>query len=276
MRISVVTDIHGNVDALARIADKAERLVILGDLLDYVDYHDPARGIMGEMFGVDAVTRFSRLRARGQFGELRRLNGQLWSTLADPVGTLSGIVRERYRAVLDVLPPDTVLTLGNVDVADEWDHVAGQVLPYRDAEAVIIDGVRFGFVAGGVRQSPVSPPDGQSPAPWRPLVRPADAYRAAVAALGPVDVLCSHLPPDISPLRYDVVPGRAEMAGPGLTDYMLVHRPLLALFGHVHQPQASRARLGWTECVNAGHFQRAERPLIIDTERLRAAARTGR
>lgn len=279
MRISVVTDIHGNIDALARVAEGAERLVILGDLLDYVDYHEPSRGVLGEVFGVDAVIHFSRLRARGDFPALRRLNAQLWSTIDDPVGTLGGIVRQRYAAILDVLPPDTVLTLGNVDVAAEWDRVSGGRLPYRDAEVVVIDGIRFGFVAGGVRRGvipPSEPPGGAPRAPWRPFVRDVVEYRSAVAALPAVDVLCSHIPPDIALLRYDVVPGRAEMAGPGLTDYLRAHRPPLALFGHVHQPLALRARYGWTECRNAGHFQRAERPLLIDTERVRAAIAAGR
>jgi len=35
------------------------------------------------------------------------------------------------------------------------------------------------------------------------------------------------------------------------------------LFGHVHQPLAPRLRLGRTECVNAGHFQRTERPYVL-------------
>lgn len=281
MRISVVADVHGNIEALARVADTAEQLIILGDLLDYVDYHDPERGILGEIFGVDAVLRFTALRSAGAFGELRRYNAALWNSLADPEGVLAGRVRARYSQVLDAVPDSTLVTLGNVDVVAEWNRVAGDRLPYRDAEALDIDGVRFGFVAGGVRRGAASETielHGRAPEvdrrPWRPFIRDAAEYTRAVEALGPVDVLCSHIPPEMALLRYDVVPGRFEMAGPGLTDHIDRFRPLLALFGHVHQPLASRSRRGHTECVNVGHFQRTGRALVVDTEWIRAAARS--
>ena len=44
-------------------------------------------------------------------------------------------------------------------------------------------------------------------------------------AVGPVDVLCSHVPPNLAQLRYDVVPGRLEMYGPGLLESIDEHRP---------------------------------------------------
>lgn len=281
MRISVVADVHGNVEALARVAERAERLVILGDLLDYVDYHDPERGILAEVFGADQVRAFTALRSAGAFPELRHLNARLWGTLADPVGTLAGMVRERYRRVLSVIPDDTILTLGNVDVAAEWEHVAGAAMPYRDGEIVVIDGIRFAFVAGGVfrRQLAASsaapvvpgPSGGAPPPPWRPFMRPQSEFREIVDHLGAADVLCSHVPPDMALLRYDRVPARIEMAGPGLTGYMDRHCPPLALFGHVHQPMAARQRYRRTECVNVGHFQRTGRAYVVDSDRVRMA-----
>ncbi|MEO7124954.1 MAG: metallophosphoesterase [Nakamurella sp.] len=292
MRISVVADVHGNFDALARVAEKSEKLIILGDLLDYVDYHEPTRGILGEMFGEDNVRHFTVLRSQGAFAELRQFNVDLWGSMADPVGVLSGIVQQRYRRVLDSIPGDAVVTLGNVDVAEEWIRVAGDRVPYRDDEMIDIDGVSFAFVAGGVSRQPVSvntsnrsnpassasAPGTLSPqlgaakiSPWRPMMRSQQEYRQIVDGLGRADVLCSHIPPDLPLLRYDTVPGRIEMAGPGLTDFMRRVRPQFALFGHVHQPLSARTRYGMTECVNVGHFQRVERPYIIDTERIRAA-----
>lgn len=275
VRISVVADVHGNYDALARtaeLADRVGRLIVLGDLLDYVDYHNPAGGILGAIFGEDSARHFTRLRAAGAFVELHRFNTDLWSTVSDPAGVLSEIVQQRYRRVLDAVGPDTLLILGNVDVAAEWDRVAGDVLPCRDAEVVELDGVRFGFVAGGASRHPR--PVALNGHAWRPFLRPGDEYRAAVRALGEVDVLCTHIPPDIPALRYDVVPARLEMAGPGLLEHIDAHRPSLALFGHVHQPLAHRERRGFTECVNAGHFQRFEQALVLDLDSLprRAAA----
>lgn len=268
--ISVVADVHGNYDALARAAERAARrrgrLVVLGDLLDYVDYHDPSAGILGQMFGEDAARRFARLRAAGAFGELHLFNAGLWAGVADPVGVLSDIVQQRYRHVLQAVGPDTLLTLGNVDVAQEWDRVAADVLPYRDGEVVDLDGVRLGFVAGGARRTTAARTMVADRWAWRPFLRDANDYRAAVNALGDVDVVCSHIPPDIPALRYDVVPARLEMAGPGLLDHIDRYRPAMALFGHVHQPLAVRARRGATECINVGHFQRAERAFELDLD----------
>jgi Icc-related predicted phosphoesterase len=85
-----------------------------------------------------------------------------------------------------------------------------------------------------------------------------------MAELGAVDVLCTHIPPDIDVLRYDRVPARLEMYGPGIIEYLDEHRPGYALFGHVHQPLAARTRRGFTECINAGHFQRTGRPFTLE------------
>ncbi|MET0863851.1 MAG: metallophosphoesterase family protein, partial [Nakamurella sp.] len=157
---------------------------------------------------------------------------------------------------------DALLTLGNVDVAAAWNEVAGAELPYLDAQTVEIAGRRIGFVAGGSARpgASIRPPVGA----WRPLIRSAEEYATAVKAVGPVDVLCSHIPPKIAQLRYDVVPGRLEMYGPGLLDAIDEHRPALAVFGHVHQPIAKRTRRGRTECVNVGHFQRFPQPFEIE------------
>lgn len=277
----MVADVHGNYEALSRVSDSADRVVVLGDLLDYIDYHNPHRGIIGEMFGSDNAGKFATLRMRGAFAELREFNRGLWKSIDDPVETLSGIVRERYRRVLASVPEDTVVTLGNVDVAAEWAAVTGEAMPYRDGEVVDIDGLDFAFVAGGVyRHAPVpveTPvgPAGAQKHPWQPLMRSRAEFSAIVGELPPADVLCSHIPPDIALMRYDTVPGRIEMAGPGLVEYIDAVRPVLALSGHVHQPIVSRTRRGMTECVNVGHFQRLERSFVIDTEQLHEA-RAGR
>lgn len=279
MRLSFVSDVHGNIEGLAEVARSAEQLVVLGDLVDYVDYHEPSRGILGRIFGAEKVLPFVQLRSAGRFVELRQYNNDLWLTLDDPVGVLTETVAELYRTVLAVIGPDVLLTLGNVDVAEVWNAVAGDELPYLDSEVVEIAGRTLGFVAGGagrdvrgggdaagVRDRPAA--DGGALRVWRPLVRPAQEYRAAVKAVGAVDILCSHLPPDLVPLRYDTVPARLESSGPGLLEAIDEHQPVLSVFGHVHQPLARRQRRGRTECVNVGHFQRFPRAFEVDITRL--------
>lgn len=262
VRLSFVSDIHGNIAALAEVAKAAEQLVVLGDLIDYVDYHDPSGGILGRVFGEQKVRGFIELRSVGDFAGLRQLNQDLWDSTADPVGILTEVVATRYREVVDAVGPDALLTLGNVDVAAVWNDVVGAELPYLDAEVVEVAGRRLGFVAGGS-----SRPGAVFRAPdhaWQPLVRSADDYLAAVGAVGAVDVLCSHIPPKVAALRYDVVPGRLEMYGPGLLETIDEHQPALAVFGHVHQPLSRRTRRGRTECVNVGHFQRFPQAFEIE------------
>jgi Icc-related predicted phosphoesterase len=254
VRVSFVSDVHGNIDGLARVAERAEQLVVLGDLLDYVDYHDHGNGILGQVFGAEKISHFASLRASGSFGELHEYNRRLWDSLEDASAVLTEVVESRYREVLQAVGTEALLILGNVDVAAAWNEVAGSLLPNRDGQVVEVAGRRFGFVAGGSTRPGVQwrPPEHV----WRPLVRAATEFEATVAGLGPVDVLCSHVPPELPLLRYDRVPARMEMYGPGLLEAIDRHGPQLAVFGHVHQPLARRTRRGRTECVNVGHFQR--------------------
>lgn len=269
MRIHVVSDIHGNMEALARAADGADLLIVLGDLLDYVDYHDPAGGILGAVFGADLVAPFVSLRTAGEFGRLHEYNQQLWATVDDPHSAVAEIVTERYRQAVSVLGENTLLTLGNVDVEGIWREVAPSRLRCLDGETVDVDGLKFGFVAGGSTRPGTA--FVRSKSPWKPYVRSAQEFEAAVAAVGAVDVLCSHIPPKLLGLRYDTVPARLEMYGPGLLESIDQHQPAMSLSGHVHQPLSQRQRRGRTECVNVGHFQRRATPFVFDTDRIRAA-----
>jgi Icc-related predicted phosphoesterase len=262
VRVSFVSDVHGNIDGLARVAERAEQLVVLGDLLDYVDYHEFGNGILGQVFGADKVRHFATLRRVGAFGDLHDYNRSLWDSLDDAEGVLAEVVESRYLEVLAAVGTEALLILGNVDVAAAWEQAVGDQLPNRDGQVVDVAGLRFGFVAGGSMRPGV--PARRQQHVWRPFMRPADEYAAVTAALGPVDVLCSHLPPNLPLLRYDRIPGRMEMYGPGLIEAIDRHSPRYALFGHVHQPLAARTRRGRTECVNVGHFQRDPTAFVLE------------
>jgi Icc-related predicted phosphoesterase len=259
--ISVVADVHGNYDGLARAAEAADLLLVLGDLLDYVDYHDPAGGILGAVFGEDLVRPFVRMRTQGDFAGLHRYNIELWSRIADPAQAIHDIVVDRYATVVELLPDNALVMLGNVDVAAAWAEVAPPHLQALDSETRIIDGAVLGFVGGGSTRPGAVVRANASP--WKPFVRSAADYQAALATLPAVDVLCTHIPPKLTTLRYDTVPARLEMYGPGLLEYIDTHQPRYALSGHVHQPIGARLRRGRTECVNVGHFQRSARPYLL-------------
>jgi len=78
--------------------------------------------------------------------------------------------------------------------------------------------------------------------------------------LGRVDVLCTHVPPAITSLATDVVAGRTK-GSTAVLEYLERARPPFHYFGDVHQPQASRWRLGATRCVNVGYFRATGRAM---------------
>ena len=53
----------------------------------------------------------------------------------------------------------------------------------------------------------------------------------------------------------DVITNKEEQGWSSLKDYILEKEPRFSIFGDVHQPQASRWRLGRTECMNVGYFR---------------------
>ena len=149
---------------------------------------------------------------------------------------------------------------GNVDLPGLWPEFARPGLCLPDGRVAHIGGLRVGFVGG----APLPPGRAPRPGgPWFPHVQRAEDFAAAVHGLGPVDVLCSHVPPAVAELAYDVVARQAEAASPTLLEVVHRDRPRAALFGHVHQPLAARMRIGRTECVNVGYFRATGTPYVL-------------
>ncbi len=261
MRLHVVSDVHGNDRALARAADGADGLLVLGDLLEFVDYRNPELGILGDLLGPEVTATFTRLRATGERSAIIELLEEQWSRFDDPGQVVHEAVSEHYArtfGVLGALDVPVWAIPGNVDMPALWPDTDG--VSAADGTVPVIDGLRIGFV-GGV-PLPLGIPVRRS-GPWRPHFVTDERFDAAVSALGPVDVLCSHAPPAVPDLAYDVVARRREGASPALRSRIDADRPSHALFGHVHQPLSARARVGRTECVNVGHFRLTEQPYVL-------------
>lgn len=260
MRVHVVSDVHGSVEALSRAGDGADGLVVLGDLIEFVDYQDPSAGIIGRVLGARTSAEFGRLRTSGAPGELRRFVNDAWSRIPDAPAVVEQAIREQYDRLFAALSAPAWVIPGNVDMPRLWPEYARPGLDLPDGRVVTIGGLRFGFVGG------VPLPPGRVPyrgGPWAPYVRTAEQDAAAVRGLASVDVLCSHAPPAVPELAYDVLSRRPEFASPALLDRIRRDRPRAALFGHVHQPLAARVRVGRTECVNVGHFRAIGRPYAL-------------
>ncbi|MBV9919407.1 MAG: metallophosphoesterase family protein [Pseudonocardia sp.] len=260
MRVHVVSDVHGNSEALASAGDGADALVVLGDLVDFVDYANPARGILGRVLGPEISARFGRLRAAGGPGELRAFVREVWARFDDPAAVVAEAVREQYTALFAAMSAPTYAIPGNVDAAALWPEFARPGVCQPDGRVVTIGDLRFGFVGGIPLPAGMTPFRGGA---WHPHVLTAEDYDAAVEQLDEVDVLCSHAPPAVPELAYDVVSRRSEAPSAALLARIRRDRPRAALFGHVHQPLAPRCRVGRTECVNVGHFRQTVTPYVL-------------
>jgi Icc-related predicted phosphoesterase len=252
MRVHVVSDVHGAAEALARAAEGADALVCLGDLVLFLDYADHARGIFPDLFGVANADRMVALRTARRFDEARVLDRELWAGL-DRRTVIEAAVREQYAELFAAFPTPTYATYGNVDIPGLWAEYARPGTTVLDGATARIGDRVFGFVGGGL------------PTPMRTPYEIDEAeYAAKVAALGPVDVLCSHIPPAVPELCYDTTARRFERGSEALLAAIRETQPKYALFGHVHQPLVARTRIGRTECVNVGHFNHTRTPWVLE------------
>ncbi len=253
MRVHVISDVHGRTDALRRACDGADALICLGDLLLFLDYADHSRGIFADLFGAEAAREFIALRTAQQFDAAREFSSRLWASLpGEPGPTINAAVSAQYAELFDAMPTPAYLTYGNVDIPRFWaDHVrAGhQVL---DGGRVDIGGLTFGFVGGGLRSIYRTPNEIDD-----------DTFAAKVDAVGAVDVLCAHIPPEVPELLFDTVAQRMERGSQALLDAVHRTQPRYLLFGHVHQPLVDRLTIGSTQCINVGHFRASGTPYVL-------------
>ncbi|MFG2836758.1 metallophosphoesterase [Streptomyces zaomyceticus] len=254
MRVHVVSDVHGNAGDLAKAGDGSDALICLGDLVLFLDYADHSRGIFPDLFGVENADRLVELRTARRFDEARDLGRRLWAELdVDRETAIEAAVRRQYTELFAAFPTPTYATFGNVDIPRFWPEFARPGTTVLDGERIELGGLVFGFVGGGLRT------------PMRtPYEISDEEYAAKVEALGDVDVLCSHIPPEVPELTYDTVARRFERGSRALLDAIRRTRPRYALFGHVHQPLARRMRIAGTECVNVGHFASTGRPFALE------------
>ncbi|MBQ0889675.1 metallophosphoesterase family protein [Streptomyces sp. RM72] len=250
----MVSDVHGNARDLARAGEGADALICLGDLVLFLDYADHSRGIFPDLFGVANADRIVELRTARRYDEARDFGRRLWAELGgDPRELTEQAVRKQYAELFAAFPTPTYATYGNVDVPPLWPEYARPGTTVLDGERVEIGGRVFGFVGGGLRT------------PMRTPYEVSDEeYAAKIEAVGEVDVLCTHIPPQVPELVYDTVARRFERGSRALLDAIRRTRPRYALFGHVHQPLARRMRVGATECVNVGHFASTGRPWALE------------
>lgn len=254
MRVHVVSDVHGRVDALASAGDGADALVCLGDLILFIDYFDHGRGIMGDLFGAEAVGRMIELRTEQRYDEAREWSRKLWGSLdGDRSEIVEAAIRRQYAALFGAFPTPTYLTYGNVDLPALYPDYLREGITLLDGQTAEIGGLTFGFVGGGLR-TPMN----------TPYEIADDVYAAKVAAVGAVDVLCCHIPPHVPELVYDTEARRFERGSVAVLEAIHETHPRYVLFGHVHQPFTAELDIAGTKCVNVGHFNARGTPYVLE------------
>ncbi len=247
VRVTAISDVHGAVEHLPAAAAGCDVLMVLGDLLNLLDYRT-MDGILVDVFGRESVAEAARLRADGRPDEARNAF-RARIPEADEAGLRERFlarVRDGYERIFDALPEGSIVTFGNADLPDVLLATKPSGVRFADGEAVRVGSWTFGFVGGGVRG-------------WSSVGVPGELdderFDAKLDALGPVDVVCTHVPPRLPGLTYDVVARKFEPGSVGLIGYIRREAPRMALFGHVHNPLEPRATIGTTELINVGHFQ---------------------
>jgi Icc-related predicted phosphoesterase len=258
MRVHVVSDVHGTIDALAAAGDDADMLICLGDMLLFLDHADHTQGIFAELYGAENAREYIALRTARRFDEARALTAGIADRLTAQRGTdmptlFNEAIRKQYAALFAALREPAYLTYGNVDVPRLWESFRKPGHQVVDGGTVEVGGVTFGFVGAGLI-SPYRTPN---------EVPPSD-YAEKLDAVGAVDVLCTHIPPAVPELLYDVRARRMETGSTALLEAIRRTQPRYAFFGHVHNPLARRVRVGRTECVNVGHFRATRVPFVVE------------
>lgn len=250
--IRLVSDVHGAVEALRRAASGNSPLLVLGDLINFIDYRDN-RGIVSEVAGPEFVARVVHLRSVGDHSAA----GELWQAhrkgreeeLRERYSTAISRAYEEVCAALDGV--EAYVTYGNVDNPRVLRETLPESATFVEAGTIELSGRRVGLVGGGV-------PTINSPGEIAD-----DVMADRLDSIGPVDILCTHVAPNVRPLATDVIGGRAK-GSPAVLRYIEHHQPRYHYFGDIHQPQALTWRIGRTVSHNVGYFRATGRVFVHD------------
>lgn len=244
----IVSDVHGATEALRRVASMGEPLLVLGDLINFIDYRTN-EGIVADVSGRELVDKFVSVRASEGHEVASGIWHRHWEGREDEL-------RERYRAVTKtayeevcdaLIGCEAYVTYGNVDRPRMLADHLPEGVRFVDAEVIEIEGIRVGFAGGGMAR--IGTPGEIS----------EDEMATKLARLGPVDLLATHVPPAVPALACDVIGGR-EKGSTAIKAYIEEMQPSFHYFGDVHQPRATTWRIGSTACINTGYFRATGRP----------------
>jgi Icc-related predicted phosphoesterase len=250
MSIYVVSDLHGAADAIPKAVPEGSTLLLLGDLLNVIDYAELS-GILVDIFSKEDVKHVVDLRTEGRLEEAQRVMRERSAGREQEIREKFGaLAAQQYSEVFAHIPDPTYVILGNVDIPKMAAAYLESTPAALDADGSVVqlEGERFGFVGGAL------------PTPLHIAGEiTEEEMRTKVQALPEVDVLCSHIPPLVPELCWDTLANRQEQGSRDLLEYINDVQPRRHYFGHVHQPLVSSMSIGRTECINVGYFRATKR-----------------
>ncbi|MEN8234307.1 MAG: metallophosphoesterase, partial [Actinomycetota bacterium] len=248
----IVADVHGASGLLRRVAELGEPLLVLGDLINFIDYRSN-EGIVADVSGKDLVDEFVHLRSVGEHGAASDLWHRHWDEReAELRDAYSAATEDEYRRVCGALRgSEAYVTYGNVDRPKMLAAHLPEGVVFVDGEVVEVQGLRVGIAGGGMERIGTPGEIGE------------DAMAEKLSGLGEIDILATHVPPAVPALAGDVIGGR-QKGSTAILEYIEHTQPRYHYFGDIHQPKATTWRIGETTCVNVGYFRATGRAVRHD------------
>lgn len=251
MTIKIVSDIHGEYGALESQLEPDDTAVMLGDYINLIDF-STLEGILAQVYTREEIVLALTELAKGNKELARRTIREISGGDDERHRMVRELIIASYGELFRSLPCRAYMLYGNIDHPGTMRDMAPENVRVMDGEVAELDGERFGFVSGSPEL------------PWSvglPGEQELEEFDRKIERLGPVDVLCSHVPPAVDGITFDVVANRDEVGSRKLRWYVEEYQPRICYFGHVHNPRMNRGRLGDTVLVNAGFFRRHKKIL---------------
>lgn len=255
MAVKIITDIHGEYGALASELAPGDTAVLLGDYLNMIDFQT-LDGILTQVFPKQLVAATLAVMASNESEIMHRAVRDSIKMPASVQEKLTSLMRQGYVEFFKAIPCRGFMLFGNTDdpaLLNELNQGDTEIMKAAKAE---IGGELFGFISGV--------PAGRRSV-GLPGEVPEEEFDEMVESLGPVDVLCTHFPPAITEMTWDVVADRDEYGSHKLLSYIEKHKPRIHYFGHVHNPRVREMMHGPTKLINAGFFRAHRKALEHNT-----------
>ena len=250
-----ISDVHHQLEFLKLLPKKNEPVVILGDLINWIDYRN-GDGIAKEVFGLENVQKLINLRKEHRFEERKDLWKSLYSN--DPeviMKNMRDAIENQYEEVFKILKKYHVWFIpGNVDDVEIMNSYTSSTVKNVDGLLIEHQGTKLGFAGGGV-PTPINARGEIS----------ENEFSKKLNKLVQAEIICTHAPPYIDELMTDVVTNKIEQGWKSLLDFIKTNHPKFALFGDVHQPKASTWIVNNTKCINTGYFRATNQYLELSS-----------